>query len=60
MGYKSKAQVVLRSSNHHCQFDFICPAPLAEALEIQKGETIEWVVHHRNILIIKRQGKSHE
>jgi hypothetical protein len=58
MGYKSKVQVIVRGSNQQRQFYFICPAPLAEALEIEKGETIEWVVQDRNTLLIRRG--SHE
>jgi len=32
----------------------ICPAPLAQALEIAKGETIEWVVEDKWTLKIRR------
>jgi len=60
MGYKSKVQVILRGSNHQRQFYFICPAPLAEALEIEKGEAIEWVVQDKHTLVIRRQGASDE
>jgi hypothetical protein len=54
MGYKSKVQVIVRGSNQQRQFYLICPAPLAEALEMKKGETIEWVVQDKNTLIIRR------
>jgi hypothetical protein len=60
MGYRSKVQVILRGSNQQRQFYFICPAPLAEALEIEKGETVEWIVQDKNTLIIKRQRESDE
>ena len=43
MGYLSKVQVIQRAGGTR-QFYLICPAPLAEALEIEKGEEIEWVV----------------
>jgi bifunctional DNA-binding transcriptional regulator/antitoxin component of YhaV-PrlF toxin-antitoxin module len=59
MGYRSKVQVILRSSNQQRQFYFICPAPLAEALEIEKGETIEWIVQDKHTLVIRRCA-SHE
>jgi antitoxin component of MazEF toxin-antitoxin module len=32
----------------------ICPAPLAEALELEKGEEIEWVIEDRRTLVIRR------
>lgn len=53
MGYVSTMQVIQRSNNTR-QYYLICPAPLAEALEIQKGESIEWVVENKRILILKR------
>src|ERR1700683_1396912 len=43
MGYLSKVQLIERA-NRTRQFYLICPAPLAEALELQKGEAIEWIV----------------
>jgi hypothetical protein len=53
MGYESKVQVIQRG-NQTRQFYLICPAPLAEALELQKGEKIEWVVVDRRTLEIRR------
>lgn len=53
MGYLSKVQVIERA-NRTRQFYLICPAPLAEALELGKGEEIEWVVEDKATLILKR------
>ncbi len=53
MGFQSKVQVIQRSATNR-QFYFICPAPLAEALELEKGEEIEWVVEDRGNLLIRR------
>lgn len=53
MGYISKVQVIQRS-NKNRQYYLICPAPLAQALEIEKGETIEWVVEDKHTLTIRR------
>ena len=53
MGYLSKVQVIERA-NHTHQFYLICPAALAEALELEKGEPIEWVIQDRNTLTVKR------
>ena len=57
MGYMSKLQVIQRSSNDQQQYYLICPAPLAQALEMEKGETIEWIVKDKQTLIIKRHTK---
>jgi bifunctional DNA-binding transcriptional regulator/antitoxin component of YhaV-PrlF toxin-antitoxin module len=56
MGYLSKVQLIERA-NQTRQFYLICPAPLAEALELQKGEPIEWVIEDRHTLILKRPTK---
>lgn len=53
MGFISKVQVIQRGEKNR-QFYFICPAPLAQALEIEKGEEIEWVVEDKLTLIIRR------
>jgi len=53
MAYLTKLQVIERA-NRQQQFYLICPAPLAQALEMQKGETIEWVVEDKWTLRITR------
>lgn len=55
MGFISKVQVIQRGETNR-QFYFICPAPLAQALEIEKGESIEWVVVDKQTLTIRRVG----
>lgn len=57
MGYISKVQLIERA-NRTRQFYLICPAPLAEALELEKGEPIEWVVEDRNTLVLKRPAQT--
>jgi antitoxin component of MazEF toxin-antitoxin module len=53
MGYLTKIQVVERKNGQR-QFYLICPAPLAQALEMDKGESIEWVVENKWTLRITR------
>jgi bifunctional DNA-binding transcriptional regulator/antitoxin component of YhaV-PrlF toxin-antitoxin module len=57
MGYITKVQVIERA-NQTRQYYFICPAPLAQALELDKGEEIDWVVEDRNTLVLRRVRKS--
>jgi hypothetical protein len=52
--YQSKLQVIQRGKKNR-QFYLICPAPLAAALELEKGETLDWVVLDRHTLEIRRQ-----
>jgi hypothetical protein len=57
MGYLTKVQVIERA-NQSRQYYLICPAPLAQALELEKGEEIDWVVEDRNHLVLRRVRKT--
>lgn len=57
MGSVTRVQVIQRANDTR-QFYLIFPAPLAEALELQKGEQIEWVVKDKHTLEIRRQGST--
>jgi hypothetical protein len=58
MGYLSKLQVIRRGAQNR-QYYLICPAPLAAALEMEKGETLEWVVRDQCTFEIRRlKGKA--
>lgn len=54
MGYTTRVQVIARKNGQR-QFYLICPAPLAEALELRKSEEIEWVIADRATLQIRRK-----
>lgn len=54
MGYISKMQVIQRGEKNR-QYYLICPSPLAQALEIKKGEEIEWVIENKGVIILKRK-----
>lgn len=54
MGYVTKLQVIQRANNAR-QFYVICPSPLAQALEMEQGEELEWVVENRRTLIVRRK-----
>ena len=49
----TKLQVIKRANNAR-QFYVICPSPLAQALEMEQGEELEWVVEDRSTLIVRR------
>jgi hypothetical protein len=53
MGYVSKLQVIQRGGQNR-QYYLICPAALAAALELQKGESMEWVIKDRHTFEIRR------
>jgi hypothetical protein len=53
MGYLSKLQVIQRGAKNR-QYYLICPAPLAAALDLEKGEELEWTLKGRNTFEIRR------
>jgi hypothetical protein len=53
MGYFSKLQVIQRGGENR-QYYLICPAPLAAALEMEKGEELEWIIKDRYTFVIRR------
>jgi bifunctional DNA-binding transcriptional regulator/antitoxin component of YhaV-PrlF toxin-antitoxin module len=66
MAYLSKLQVIQRGGKNR-QYYLICPAPLAAALELEKGELLEWIIKDRHTFEIRRsrsrrraQRSSHE
>ncbi len=53
MGYPTKVQLIKRKSSQQWYVNF--PAVLAQAMEFEKGETVEWVVKDRNALTLQRK-----
>jgi len=52
MGYPTKVQLIQRKDSHQWYINF--PAPIAEAMEFAKGETVEWSIQGRDCLILRR------
>lgn len=52
MGYRIKVQKVERPTN--TSFYVNLPAALAESMQVEKGETMEWFVEDRDTLVLKR------
>lgn len=52
MGYITKIQKVERPTNQ--SFYVNLPSALAQALNIQKGESFEWIIENKNLLLLKR------
>jgi hypothetical protein len=53
MGYSTKLQVIQRGGVNR-QYYLICPAPMAAALELEKGESLEWIIKDRYTFEIRR------
>ena len=52
MGYPTRVQLIKRRISHQWYVNF--PAALAEAMEFEKGELVEWVVESKRKLSLKR------
>jgi antitoxin component of MazEF toxin-antitoxin module len=53
MGYPTKVQLISRPSNQQWYVNF--PNALAQALDLRKGETVEWEVESRQMLVMVRR-----
>lgn len=52
MGYPTKIQLIQRKQSAQWYINF--PAQLAQAMELAKGETVEWTIHDKSHLILSR------
>jgi len=53
MGYPTKVQLIARKKGSD-QYYINFPTAVAEALEFQKGETIEWIIEDKANIIAHR------
>jgi hypothetical protein len=49
---------VIERANDTRQYYFICPSPLAQAMEVLKGEEIDWTIEDRDTIVIRRVKKT--
>lgn len=52
MGYKTKVQLIKRANSESWYVSF--PTQLAQALELEKSETVEWIVEDKMTITMKR------
>jgi antitoxin component of MazEF toxin-antitoxin module len=55
MGYPTKVQLIQRQDSQQWYINF--PASLAQAMEFEKGEVIEWVIQDKHTLVLQRAEK---
>jgi antitoxin component of MazEF toxin-antitoxin module len=53
MGYPTKVQLIERKASEQWYVNF--PSALAQALELQKGEQVQWTIHDKGHLILSRK-----
>lgn len=52
MGYPTKIQLIKRAKSEQWYINF--PSAVAQAMEFEKGEVVEWVVESKRHLTLKR------
>ncbi len=53
MGCPTRVQLIDRKNSQQWYINF--PAPVAQAMQFQKGEVCEWIIDNKQYLILKRQ-----
>jgi antitoxin component of MazEF toxin-antitoxin module len=52
MPFPTKVQVIERANSQQFYINF--PAAVAQALDFEKGEIVEWTIHDKRHLILRR------
>jgi len=52
MGYKTKVQLIKREKSEQWYVNF--PTQVAQAMEFERGELVEWYVEDKGTLALKR------
>jgi antitoxin component of MazEF toxin-antitoxin module len=52
MGYSTKIQLIKRESSEQWYINF--PSAVAQAMEFEKGEVVEWVIENKKKMVLKR------
>lgn len=54
MGYPTKVQLISRAKSAD-QYYINFPTAIAEAMELEKGEIVEWIIENKGNLILHRR-----
>jgi hypothetical protein len=52
MAFPTKVQLIKRKASQQWYINF--PSALAQAMEFDAGETVEWIVEHKSLLALRR------
>jgi hypothetical protein len=52
MGFPTKIQLIKRAKSEQWYINF--PSAIAQAMEFERGEVVEWVIEDKRRLILKR------
>lgn len=52
MGFPTKVQLIKRKTSEQWYINF--PSAIAQAMEFEKGETVEWFIEDKSQLVVRR------
>jgi len=52
MGFPTKIQLIKRSKSEQWYINF--PSALAQAMEFERGEVVEWIIEDKHKMVLKR------
>ena len=53
MGFPTKVQLIKRKQSEQWYINF--PSAVAQAMEFERGETVEWIIEDKTQLVQRRQ-----
>lgn len=56
MGYNTKIQLIKRATSEQWYVNF--PAAVAQAIEFDKGEEVEWIIDDVQNIVLRRSDKA--
>lgn len=56
MGFPTKVQLIKRKDSEQWYINF--PSALAQAMEFERGETVEWIIEDKSQLVLRRRSAS--
>ena len=52
MGYPTKVQLIRRRKSEQWYINF--PSAIAQAMDFERGETVEWIIEDKEQLVLRR------
>lgn len=56
MGYKTKIQLIKRAKSEQWYVNF--PAAVAQAIEFEQGEVVEWLIDDHQNMVLQRSNEA--
>jgi hypothetical protein len=54
MGFPTKVQLIKRKESEQWYVNF--PSAIAQAMEFERGEIVEWIIEDKSQMVLRRRG----